>query len=87
MEVHVAGHIKVDPGGVSDPRVVVDPDGCRPDEVRRDAEVLGLVDEDVRDPEQLCRLGIQGHIVEGAQLLGNFDSSKKRGEMVLKGTK
>ena len=77
MEIHVAGNVKVHSCSVSDPRIVVHADGGWPDEVGGDAKVLGLVDEDVRDPEQLGGLGVQGHVVKGAQLLGNPDSSVK----------
>ena len=47
VKVHRTGHVKVDPLGKTQPRVVVNPDGCRGFEVGRSTHSLCTVDEDV----------------------------------------
>ena len=47
VKVHRTGHVKVDPFGKTQPRVVVNPDGRRGFEISRSTHSLCTVDEDV----------------------------------------
>ena len=62
MEVHVAGHVVVDPGGVSDGAVLVHPQGGRPGVVGGGPQGLGLVYKDVWHPELGGSLRVEGEV-------------------------
>ena len=64
VELHLAGHVEVDSGRVADLGVLVHPDGGGTDKVGGDPQLLGLVDEDVGDPEVSGSGRVQRHVVQ-----------------------
>ena len=62
MELHAARHVEVDPAGVPDGGVVVDPEGGRPCVVGGHADGLGLVYEHVGHPDDVGLAGVEGEV-------------------------
>ena len=62
MEVHVAGHIVVNPGGISDGAILVEPQRGGSRVVGWHSQCLGLVNEHIRHPELGSFVGIQGEV-------------------------
>ena len=63
VEVHVTGHVIVDPGGVSDGAVIVHPQGGWLGVVGWDSQGFGLVNKHIWHPELLCLAWVQGYVL------------------------
>ena len=62
MEVHVTGHVVVNPGGISDSAVLVQPQRGWSGVVGWHSQCFGLINENIWHPELGSFVGVQGEI-------------------------